>query len=119
MRAEGDGWAYGVLTDAHHANGHGMIHGGMIMTLLDNSLGMTVWRAVAPRRCVTMQLNTHFLSAALPGEFLEARGKVVRLANSVVFVRGTVTVGERMVATADGIWKILSARAGTPQSDPA
>lgn len=109
-RPEGDGWAYGVLADERHANGHGIVHGGMLVTLLDNTLGLTVSRATGRRPGVTMQLNTQFLSAARPGEFLEARGEVLRLAQSVAFVRGTIHVGDRLVAAGDGVWKLLSER---------
>ena len=120
-RPEGDGWAYGVLAEPRHANGHGIVHGGMLVTLLDNTLGLTVWHATGLRPSVTMQLNTHFLAAARPGEFLEARGEILRLANSVAFVRGTLSVGDRLVAAADGVWKVLAAKPGTPRpaSDPA
>ncbi|TPG59047.1 PaaI family thioesterase [Roseomonas nepalensis] len=109
-RPGGDGWAYGVLADERHANGHGIVHGGMLVTLLDNTLGITVSHATGRRPGVTMQLNTQFLSAARPGEFLEARGEVLRLAHSVAFVRGTIHVGDRLVAAGDGVWKLLSER---------
>ena len=109
-RPEGDGWAYGVLADERHANNHGIVHGGMLVTLLDNTLGLTVWNATGQRPSVTMQLNTHFLAAAHPGEFLQARGEVLRVAQSVVFVRGTLSVGDRAVAAADGIWQVLAPR---------
>ena len=120
-RPEGDGWAYGVLAEPRHANGHGIVHGGMLVTLLDNTLGLTVWHATGLRPSVTMQLNTHFLAAARPGEFLEARGEILRLANSVAFVRGTLSVGDRLVAAADGVWKVLAVKPGTPRpaSEPA
>jgi uncharacterized protein (TIGR00369 family) len=107
-RPEGDGWAYGLKAETRHANVHGIVHGGMLVTLLDNSMGLTVWHATGLRPAVTMQLNTQFLAAAYPGEFLEARGEIMRLANSVVFVRGILVVGERRVAAADGIWKVLA-----------
>jgi uncharacterized protein (TIGR00369 family) len=118
-RPEGDGWAFGILAEARHANGHGIVHGGMLVTLLDNALGLTVWHAAGLRPAVTMQLNTHFLASARPGEFLEARGEVMRLANSVVFVRGVITVGDRRVAAADGVWKVLAAKPGSARPDPA
>ncbi len=119
-RPEGDGMAFGILVGPEHLNGHGIVHGGLLMTLLDNSMGITAWHATGQRPAVTMQLNTHFLSAAQPGEFLEARGEVVRLAQSVVFLRGTIRAGERQVAAADGIWKVLVGRPATPgRPDPA
>jgi uncharacterized protein (TIGR00369 family) len=120
-RPEGDGWAYGLLAESRHANGHGIVHGGMLVTLLDNTLGLAVWHATGLRPSVTMQLNTHFMAAARPGEFLEARGEILRLANSVAFVRGTLTVGDRLVAAADGLWKVLAVKPGAARAktDPA
>ncbi|MCR0981655.1 PaaI family thioesterase [Roseomonas populi] len=119
-RPEGDGWAYGLVVEPHHLNGHGITHGGLLMTMLDNTLGLTAWYATGQRPSVTMQLNTHFVAAAHPGEFLEARGEVVRLAKSVIFLRGQLTVGDRLVAAADGIWKVLAARPGPRrEGDPA
>ena len=111
-RAEGDGWALGIVAGPQHANIHGMVHGGLLMTLLDNTLGMTVHHATRQAPAVTMQLNTHFLSAAHPGDFIEGRGEVLRMTRSVVFVRGVITVGDRQVAAADGIWKILGPAKG-------
>nr|WP_280842997.1 PaaI family thioesterase [Pararoseomonas baculiformis] len=107
------------MAEPRHANGHGIVHGGMLMTLLDNALGLVVWHATGLRPAVTMQLNTQFLSSARPGEFLEARGEVLRVANSVVFVRGILSVGDRKVAAADGVWKVLAAKPGERKPDPA
>jgi len=109
-RAEGDSWAYGILAEDRHTNPKGIVHGGMILTLLDNSMGLAVWRATNNRPHVTMQLNTQFIAAAHPGEFLEGRGEVLRITRSVVFVRGKITVGDRLVAAGDGIWKGLVRR---------
>lgn len=109
-RREGESWAYGFLAGPQHSNARGIVHGGMLVTLADNALGLVVHEASGRQPAVTMQLNTHFLSAAHPGEFVEARGEVMRRGRSVMFVRGTLTVGDRAVLAADGIWKLLGAR---------
>ncbi len=41
-----------------------------------------------------------------------ARAEIVRKTRSLVFIRGQLTVGARVVLAADGIWKILSPRGG-------
>lgn len=105
--------AYGFLAGPEHANRQGIVHGGMIMTLADNLLGRTVWETGGVDGCVTMQLNVQFLSAVRMGEFVEARGEVLRRARSVCFVRGMLTAHGRAVAAADGVWKLLRARSGT------
>jgi hypothetical protein len=48
-----------------------------------------------------------FVTAGNLGEFIEVRPEVVRKASSLVFMRGDVMAGSRVVATATGIWKIL------------
>jgi uncharacterized protein (TIGR00369 family) len=106
-RREGEGWAYGLQADARHGNVHGIVHGGLLMTLIDNALGLTVWEATARQPAVTMQLNTQFIAAARPGDFIEARGEVLRVARSVVFIRGALSVGGETILAADGIWKVI------------
>ena len=107
---EAEGRALGILTDSRHANRAGMIHGGMLMTMMDHALGYMSWHESGRNGCVTMQLDTHFVSAGTPGDFLEARGHIIRSAKSVVFVRGEITVGDKIIMSANGIWKILPAR---------
>ena len=50
----------------------------MLVTFLDQILGATSWEAAKRDPVVTIQLNTHFVSAARAGEFMEARGEAVR-----------------------------------------
>ncbi len=108
-RREGEGWAYGLLAEEKHANAHGIVHGGMVMTFLDQTLGIACWEAAARRPLVTIQLNTHFIGASRAGDFLEARAEVLRTTRSLVFVRGRLTSAGREVAAADGVWKVLGA----------
>ncbi|MBM3556198.1 MAG: PaaI family thioesterase, partial [Alphaproteobacteria bacterium] len=37
---------YRFATGPEHANVAGLVHGGLLMTLADNILGGTVWRAI-------------------------------------------------------------------------
>jgi acyl-coenzyme A thioesterase PaaI-like protein len=81
----------------------------MLMSFADDVLGMTVWEAARQKPCTTVQLSTQFIAPVKLGEFVEGRAEVMRTTRSVVFVRGLVTVGERTIVHADGIWKILGA----------
>jgi acyl-coenzyme A thioesterase PaaI-like protein len=102
-------WCYGMLTTAEHANPQGVLHGGMLMTFADHGLSMLAWEAAQRVPCTTIQLNTHFLAAVEPGEFVELRGEVTRATRGLVFVRGILLVGDRDVAVVDGIWRVLRA----------
>ena len=79
----------------------------MLMTFADHAIGAVAWEASARRKCVTMQLDVQFLSAAVPGDFIQCQGEVVRAARSVIFMRGMLTVGTRDVLSATGIWKVV------------
>lgn len=107
VRDEAEGRSYGFLAGPQHANNRGMVHGGMLATLADNSLGLVVRDAAEGRGGVTMQLNLHYMAAARPGDFIIARGEVMRKGRSTVFVRGELTVEGKRVLAADGIWKLF------------
>jgi acyl-coenzyme A thioesterase PaaI-like protein len=56
----------------------------------------------------TIELNIRFIDAVELGEFMEIAPGIARKTRSIVFMRGTVTADGRIVATADGIWKVLA-----------
>ncbi|CAG9266236.1 hypothetical protein PUN4_510056 [Paraburkholderia unamae] len=64
-RREADRYVFGVLVTREHANPAGMIHGGMIASLLDQSVSTAAWEATVRQPCVTAQLDTHFVVAVL------------------------------------------------------
>lgn len=106
-RCEDGQWVHGIALDARHLNARGVVHGGLIASLADQALGMTVWDAVGRQPCATVQLNVSYVAAARDGDFLTVRSELIRVTRSVVFVRGLVAAGERTVAMADGVWKRL------------
>ena len=103
----GDAYRLGFVAEERHANVGGVVHGGMLMTFIDDMLGLTVHMAVGRRPVSTIQLNNRFVSPARPGDFVVCVPEVQRITRSVVFIRGDLFVGERLVLSADGVWKIL------------
>lgn len=103
------GAEFGFQTRAEHANGRGVVHGGVLATFIDHALGLTVREAIGGgMNLATIQLDLHYLAAAMPGQFLVASGEVTRRTRSVVFIRGMLRHGETTVVAATGIWKILA-----------
>ena len=107
MKKTGEGYRYGFIAEPKHHNRRGVVQGGMIMTFADRSLGMTAWYANGKIPQATVHLDVHFIDAVQIGEFVEAKCRVVRRTRSLIFMSGEITVGERVVATANGVWKTL------------
>ncbi len=108
--ADGDDTLCGFLADERHGNKRGVVHGGMLATAFDVALGNASWEAAGQKPCATVQLNVHFVGALQLGEFAQMQAEVVRATRSLVFLRGVMTVDGRVIATADGVWKILAWR---------
>jgi uncharacterized protein (TIGR00369 family) len=95
-----------VVADKH-LNRAGNLHGGMLMTLADQAMAMTARRATGGKRHATIELNIQFVGGVKLGEFVVAYPEVVRATRSVIFMQAKMFVGERVVVTTNGIWKIL------------
>jgi uncharacterized protein (TIGR00369 family) len=102
----GDG-LFGFVAGEKHRNHIGRVHGGMLMTFADQAMGMTGRRATGEKPHATIELNMKFIGAVELGDFVEAHCEVVRKTRFILFVESRLKVGERIVATGSGIWKIL------------
>src|SRR5262245_41901260 len=107
MRCSGDSYLYAFMAEPKHHNRRGVVQGGMLMTFADRSMGMTCWYANERQPQATVQLDIHFIDAVQIGEFVEAKCRVVRRTRSLIFMSGELVVGNRVVATAHGVWKTL------------
>ena len=107
QRPAGDSFRYAFMAGPKHHNRRGVVQGGMLMTFADRSLGMTAWYANEQKPQATVHLDVHFIDAVQIGEFVEAKCRVVRRTRSLLFMSSEITVGDRVVATANGVWKTL------------
>jgi uncharacterized protein (TIGR00369 family) len=97
-----------------HRNLQGLVHGGVLATLVDIAMGLAVRTVVGPtRRHVTIHLDVHFLRPARPGR-LHAGGTVVRVGTHVGFAEGSVTDATgRLLVRASGTYSVTEERAKT------
>ena len=105
--SEDEFW-HGFRARDHHLNGHGIVHGGLLMSFADGLMGTAVWRA-SKTRAVTMRMTSDLLDMVRPGEWVEGTAHVVRAARSVAFVEAEVFSGRRQVLAASGVFKLLGA----------
>ena len=106
--AAGAGRTVGFIADARHVNYQDTVHGGALMTFADIALGWIAADAIGHGKCVTAQLALQFVASPRVGEFVHCEAELVRRTAQLVFVRGLIRAGDRVVASADGIWKILT-----------
>ncbi len=67
----------------------GVIHGGVLTTMLDTCCGFATLTALAqPELCPTMDLRIDYMRPATPGKTLYAEGEVYRVTDQVIFTRG-------------------------------
>jgi uncharacterized protein (TIGR00369 family) len=97
---------FGVVVEARHLNFADIVHGGLLMTLADQAMGMTALRATDNKPHATIELNMQFVGAVRLGEFVEAHCEIVRITRAIIFMHCKLVVGDRGVANATGIWKI-------------
>jgi acyl-coenzyme A thioesterase PaaI-like protein len=110
MRRCGESYLYAFRAEPKHENRRGVVQGGMLMTFADRSMGMTCWYANERQPQATVQLDVHFVDAVAIGEFVEAKCRVVRRTRSLIFMSAELMVGDRVVATANGVWKTLGGK---------
>lgn len=104
--AEGDVRS-GLIVLDRHCNGMDFLHGGMAAAFSDGALAWAVW-AAEKRPSVTLKLTLSYFQTVHEGDWLEARPQVTSVENEIVHVHADlVSGGERKVARADGVFRLL------------
>lgn len=98
---------YAFRVDERHVNMRGILHGGMLMTFADMTLGQAVWDVTDNAPCVTLNMQTQFLKSAKAGDLVEVTPELVRRTRALLFMRGDFTVGGEIIFTAASVWKLL------------
>lgn len=109
-KERGDRIHFGFIAEPVHKNRRDVLHGGHLAAFADRTLALAGRRANDGLPQATIELSLRFIDAVRIGEFVVCVPEVVRKTRSLIFVRGTLSVGSRVIATADGIWKILGSR---------
>jgi acyl-coenzyme A thioesterase PaaI-like protein len=98
---------YALITEDKHHNRRGLVQGGVLMTFADRTCGMTARFVSGKPTLATVQLDVHFVEAGKIGEILLSKPRVVRTTRSLIFITTEVTVDRRVIAMANGVFKIL------------
>jgi uncharacterized protein (TIGR00369 family) len=91
-------------------NGHGIIHGGALLTFADTMAGTTLQLALDGQLSVTVTLNSEFIAPGGPDAPVEATGRVVRATRSLAFVQGLLVQNEQPILTFSLVLKKVDPR---------
>ena len=98
----------------NHLNAAGITHGGFIAAFIDAGAGTAAHRSADQNPCVTISLEIKFISQVKLGQELVGKTKIQKKTKSMVFLTCELTVGNKIVATASGVWKILKLTGAGP-----
>ena len=91
----------------NHLNAAGITHGGFIAAFIDAGAGTAAHRSSNNSPCVTISLELKFIAAVKLDQELVCNTKIQKKTKTMVFLTSELTVGNKIVATASGVWKIL------------
>lgn len=95
--------------DQRHLNRQGLLHGGVMTTLLDAILGYCgIYTAIPDRsrRALTLNLTCNFVGSAKPGDSVIVVARRTGGGQSVFFAHGEARDQEgRLLGTAEGVFK--------------
>ena len=98
----------------NHLNSAGITHGGFIASFVDAGAGTAAHRSADQNPCVTISLELKFISTVKLGQELIGKTKIQKKTKSMVFLTCEITVTNKIVATASGVWKILKLSGAGP-----
>jgi uncharacterized protein (TIGR00369 family) len=105
-----DGTHHFILESAdYHCNRQGVVHGGLMLTLIDLTFAATA-KETPDQRLVTISLSSEFVSAGRIGHLIEATAEVVRRTNTLCFLRGQVTSGGETLLNSSCIYRLFRNR---------
>ena len=95
---------------ARHCNSIGLIHGGMLSAFLDGVLASAAARG-AGGTPITVHLSIDFLDMGRAGDWVLGEASLTRATSDLAFVEGRARIGQRTLARATGVFKLMRRRA--------
>lgn len=97
-----------AAADASHHNPHGFVHGGVVFTLVDTSMGAAVMSMLPEgQRCSTIECQVRFLRPVTVAD-LTCVTTVVKPGRRVFHLESRVTTGDgTIVATGTGSFAVI------------
>jgi len=97
----------GLRAERKHCNMRGTVHGGILATLADITLGYSLaFSTEPPTAAVTANLSLDFAGAAKEGDWLEASVDFHKLGSRLAFGNCYITVEGNRIARASAVFLV-------------
>lgn len=98
----------GLRVGKPHTNARGLIHGGLIAALADNTMGYNCAQALGwASSLVTINLAVDYLGNGEVGQWLSVEGEVVKAGGTICFAHSLVRVDDVLIARANGTFRVV------------
>ena len=101
-------YEFKTTINENHLNAAGITHGGYIAALVDAGAGTAAHRSAEQNPCVTISLELKFISAVKLGQEIIGKTLIQKKTKTMVFLTCELKAENKIVATASGVWKILT-----------
>ena len=101
-------YEFKTTIEENNLNTAGIAHGGYIASIIDSGAGTAAHRAAENSMCVTISLDIKFIGATKSADEIIGFVKILKRTKSMVFLICHLKNNEKIIASASGIWKILS-----------
>lgn len=118
-RRDGEAVVIAMRIEERHTNLRGIAHGGMLASLADCvlTLGMSI-SCDGRHTFVTANLNTDYIDAARPGDWVEGHVDVLRIGRRMAFANCYMQVGDKRILRASGVFATMPPLTGAqPAAD--
>lgn len=97
----------GLRAQEKHCNARGGVHGGILATLADVTLGYAMAFAThPPSNLITANLSLDFAGGAALGDWLEASVDIQKQGSRLAFANCYITVNEQRIVRASAVFLV-------------
>jgi uncharacterized protein (TIGR00369 family) len=95
-----------------HTNARGFIHGGLIASLADNTMGYSCAQAMGWNfSLLTISLAVDFTGSAEIGQWLSVEGDVIKTGNTICFAQSLIKADDTVIARGNGTFRVMPKKA--------
>ena len=91
-----------------HTNARGLIHGGLIASLADNSMGYSCAQVMGwTTSFVTLSLSVDYVGSAKIGQWLAAECEVIKAGSTICFAQCLIKADDVVIARANATFRVV------------